>query len=147
MNFGNKERPSRPLLKGLAYSPTTSKYNLSTCVKVSLIRKSFGKRPLFSSHFIDHVLNTKCCCNCNPYFLRIFDDSNRVHAPSRPQYLRKRCHISAFSFSRIMGRDCNAELLQHHYFGGSQDEAAIQQSKDAIIYVTVRRRIHFTARK
>ena len=85
---------------------------------------------------------------CNPYFfLCIFDDSDRVHAPSRPQYLRKRCHISAFSFSRIMGRDCNAELLQHHYFGGSQDEAAIQQSKDAIIYVTVRTRIHFTARK
>ena len=84
---------------------------------------------------------------CNPYFLCIFDDSYRVQAPSRPQYLRKRCHISAFSFSRIMGRDCNAELLQHHYFGGSQDEAAIQQSKDAIIYVTVRRRIYFTARK
>ena len=118
-------------------------YNLSTCVKVS-----YQKKVLAKGHCLLRIsLNTKCCCNCNPYFLRIFDDSNRVHAPSRPQYLRKRCHISAFSFSRIMGRDCNAELLQHHYFGGSQDEAAIQQSKDAIIYVTVRRRIHFTARK
>ena len=36
-----------------------------------------------------------------------------------------------------MGRDCNAELMQHHFFGGSQDETGIQQSKDAIIYVTV----------
>ena len=38
---------------------------------------------------------------------------------------------------RILGRDCNAELMQHHFFGGSQDETGIQQSKDAIIYVTV----------
>ena len=44
-----------------------------------------------------------------------------------------------FSLLRILGRDCNAELMQqHHFFGGSQDEAGIQQSKDAIIYVTVR---------
>merc|ERR1711878_190309 len=39
--------------------------------------------------------------------------------------------------AKILGRDCNAELMQHHFFGGSQDETGIQQSKDAIIYVTI----------
>ena len=38
---------------------------------------------------------------------------------------------------RILGRDCNAELLQRHYFTGSHEDMAASQSKDAIIYVTV----------
>jgi hypothetical protein len=41
-------------------------------------------------------------------------------------------------YFRILGRECNAELLQHHYYGGgSGEDVVVQQSKDAIIYVTV----------
>ena len=43
--------------------------------------------------------------------------------------------------SRIMGKECNPNLLsgafQHHYRG--HEDIAAQQSKDAIIYVTVRK--------
>ena len=44
-------------------------------------------------------------------------------------------------FYRILGRDCNAELLQHHFFAGSHEDMVVSQSKDAIIYVTVSLRI------
>ena len=44
--------------------------------------------------------------------------------------------VTSFAF-RILGRDCNAELLQRHYFSGAHEDFAISQSKDAIIYVTV----------
>eukprot|EP00093_Oithona_nana_P012596 12596.XXX_533412_535134_1 [CDS] Oithona nana genome sequencing. len=39
--------------------------------------------------------------------------------------------------AKILGRDCNAELLQRHYFSGAHEDFAISQSKDAIIYVTI----------
>ena len=40
-----------------------------------------------------------------------------------------------------MGKDCNDHLLHGGHFGGGLNEdAAAQQSKDAIIYVTVRER-------
>jgi len=39
--------------------------------------------------------------------------------------------------AKILGRDCNTELFQHHYFSGSHDDMVVSQSKDAIIYVTI----------
>jgi len=39
--------------------------------------------------------------------------------------------------AKILGRDCNKELFQHHYFSGSHDDMVVSQSKDAIIYVTI----------
>ena len=40
-----------------------------------------------------------------------------------------------------MGKDCNDHLLHGGHFGGGiNEDAAAQQSKDAIIYVTVRER-------
>ena len=45
-------------------------------------------------------------------------------------------HNDSINF-RILGRDCNTELFQHHYFSGSHDDMVVSQSKDAIIYVTV----------
>lgn len=39
--------------------------------------------------------------------------------------------------AKILGRDCNAELLQHHFFAGSHEDMVVSQSKDAIIYVTI----------
>ena len=42
---------------------------------------------------------------------------------------------------RLLGKDCNEHLLHGGHFGGGiNDDAAAQQSKDAIIYVTVRER-------
>ena len=42
---------------------------------------------------------------------------------------------------RLLGKDCNDHLLHGGHFGGGLNEdAAAQQSKDAIIYVTVRER-------
>ena len=46
-------------------------------------------------------------------------------------------HLFLLASFRILGRDCNAELLQRHYFSGAHEDFAISQSKDAIIYVTV----------
>ena len=59
--FWKQRKAIKTFAKRTCLQSDDDEYNLSTCVKVSLIRKSFGKRPLFSSHFIDHVLNTKCC--------------------------------------------------------------------------------------
>lgn len=39
--------------------------------------------------------------------------------------------------AKILGRDCNTELFQHHYFSGNHDDMVVSQSKDAIIYVTI----------
>jgi len=39
--------------------------------------------------------------------------------------------------AKILGRDCNTDLFQHHYFSGSHDDMVVSQSKDAIIYVTI----------
>jgi len=39
--------------------------------------------------------------------------------------------------AKILGRDCNTELFQHHYFSGSHDDMVVSQSKDAVIYVTI----------
>ena len=45
-----------------------------------------------------------------------------------------------FDTFRLLGKDCNDHLLHGGHFGGGgmSEEAAAQQSKDAIIYVTVR---------
>ena len=43
---------------------------------------------------------------------------------------------------RLLGKDCNDQLLHGGHFGGGiNEDAAAQQSKDAIIYVTVRDRV------
>ena len=64
----------------------------------------------------------------------------------RPHYvwflMRNKLHCIDFDCifilnCRILGRDCNTELFQHHYFSGSHDDMVVSQSKDAIIYVTV----------
>lgn len=40
--------------------------------------------------------------------------------------------------ARILGRDCNSDLIQHHYGSmNGHEDAVAQQSKDAIIYVTI----------
>ena len=57
----------------------------------------------------------------------------------RPTFIFGNCMycIDFILNCRILGRDCNTELFQHHYYSGNHDDMVVSQSKDAIIYVTV----------